>query len=64
MPPLKFVSTQAELWQNLNQNELIRYTSELEQLGFVHLTDYTSPSTQGMARLCAHPQKFCFAEVC
>lgn len=63
MSPLKFVSTQPELWPNLNQDELTHYTSELEQLGFLHLTDYTSPSIQGMARLFAHPQRFCFAEV-
>ncbi|HBE21306.1 MAG TPA: hypothetical protein DEG17_04570 [Cyanobacteria bacterium UBA11149] len=63
MPPLKFVSTQAESWQNLNQYELACYTSILEELGFVQLTDYTSPSIPGMARLFAHPQRFCFAEV-
>lgn len=40
-----------------------RYTSELEQLGFIHLIDYTSPSIQDMARLFAHPQKYYFAEV-
>ncbi|MBE9041403.1 hypothetical protein IQ235_11480 [Oscillatoriales cyanobacterium LEGE 11467] len=63
MPPLKFVATRAESWSFLNRDELNRYTSELEQLGFIQLTDYTSPSIQGMARLFAHPQKFCFAEV-
>lgn len=63
IPSVKFVPTQAESWQHLNHKELARYTFELEQLGFVQLTDYTSPSIQGMARLFAHPQKFCFAEV-
>lgn len=61
--PSKFVSTQAEAWSELNQDELNRYTSELERLGFVRLTDYTFPSSQSMARLFAHPQQYCFAEV-
>jgi hypothetical protein len=65
MPTSKFVATQAESWHDLNQSELTRYTSELEQLGFVKLNDYTisSSPSKAMIRLFAHPQKFCFAEV-
>lgn len=61
--PLKFISTQAEEWTKINQDELNRYTLELERLGFVRLNDYTVQSSQSMARLFAHPEKFCFAEV-
>lgn len=61
--PLKFVSTQPESWRNVSQEKLARYTSELEQLGFVKLIDFTGSGMQGMARLFAHPQKFYFAEV-
>ncbi len=63
LPPLKFIPTQAESWENINQEELTRYTSELENLGFFQLTDYTFPSSQNVARLFAHPQAFCFAEI-
>jgi hypothetical protein len=63
VPPLKFISTQPDLWPHLDRDELDRYTFELEKLGFVRLTDYTAPSIQGMARLFGHPQSFCFAEV-
>ncbi|MDJ0703880.1 MAG: hypothetical protein QNJ46_11425 [Leptolyngbyaceae cyanobacterium MO_188.B28] len=62
--PVKFVSTQPESWPNLDKDELIRYTFELEQLGFAQLTDFTGiSSSQGMSRLFSHPQKFCLAEV-
>jgi hypothetical protein len=65
VPTLKLVATQAESWNDLNQSELTRYTSELEQLGFIKLNDYTitSSPSKTMMRLFAHPQKFCFAEV-
>jgi hypothetical protein len=64
VPPQKFVFTQAELWPHVNQNELNRYTLELEQLGFIQLTDYTlSSSNKALARLFSHPDKFCFVEV-
>jgi hypothetical protein len=62
--PQKFIFTQAELWPHINQDELNRCTLELEQLGFVQLTDYTlSSSNTALARLFAHPDKFCFVEV-
>jgi hypothetical protein len=63
--PQKFIFTQAELWPHVNQDELNRYTLELEQLGFVQLTDYTlsSPNQKSLARLFSHPNKFCFVEV-
>ena len=63
LTPWKYISTQTEAWPELDQDELSRYTSELERLGFVRLTDYTFPSSKSMARLFAHPEKFCFAEV-
>jgi hypothetical protein len=64
-PPLKLIAIQAESWQPYNQTELARYTAELEQIGFVQLTDYTIPASEhkAIARLFAHPQRFCFAEV-
>lgn len=61
--PLKIISTQPELWQHLDREQLARYTTELEQLGFIRLTDFTVPPFLGMARLFVHPQRFCFAEV-
>jgi hypothetical protein len=63
--PMKFTPTQAEEWQHLNLEELALYTSELEQLGFVQLMDYTvMPSSHPLvARLFAHPEKYYFAEV-
>ena len=61
--PPNYVYAQAEVWLELNQDELNRYTSDLEKLGFVRLTDYTLTSSQSMARLFAHPEQFCFAEV-
>jgi hypothetical protein len=64
-PPQKFIFTQAELWPHINQDELNRCTFELEQLGFVRLTDYTlsSSARPSLARLFSHPDKFCFVEV-
>lgn len=61
--PLKFIPTQTNLWHQLDQDALTGYTSELEQLGFNQLIDYTIPGMNGMARLFAHPKEFCFAEV-
>jgi hypothetical protein len=63
LPHLKFIPARPESFRNLNKNRLDVYTAELEALGFVHLTDYTIPSLQGMARLFAHPQEYCFAEI-
>lgn len=61
--PAKFVPTEIESWQHLDREKLARYTAELEQLGFIQLTDFTLQSTQMVVRLFVHPQKFCFAEV-
>ena len=64
LPPLKFVSTSPEQHEPfLNREILEHYTIELEELGFVQLMDYTSPSMQGMARLFAHPKELCFVEI-
>jgi hypothetical protein len=63
LKPLKFTSTQVKSWHGLDCTEVNHYTSELEQLGFIHLTDYSYTSIQGMARLFAHPQKYYFAEI-
>jgi hypothetical protein len=62
-PPLRFIPTQADLWPQIDRYALTGYTSELEQLGFTQVIDYALPGTNGMARLFAHPQNFCFAEV-
>lgn len=63
LPPIKFVPTQAESLPYFNQEELLRRTTELNQLGFIKLSDYTIPPNQVGTRLFAHPQKFCFAEI-
>lgn len=64
-PSLKFILTQSKLWSHVNQDELNRCTLEIEQLGFVQLTDYTlsSSARPSLARLFSHPDKFCFVEV-
>lgn len=59
----KFVPAQPEDWKGFNQDKLNDDTSELEKLGFVYLTDYRVLSHRVIARLFAHPQKFCFAEL-
>lgn len=63
VPPLRFLPVEAESLPNISSNELQHYTSELEQIGFIQLTDYTLPSSEIMARILVHPQKFCFAEI-
>ncbi len=64
VPPLKITQVPASSWSDEHQNELQLYTSKLERIGFIRLTDYTIPATANCtARLFAHPQKFCFAEV-
>ena len=39
------------------------YDSEFKILGFIKLSDYTAPSIPGVAKLFAHPEHYCFAEV-
>lgn len=63
LPAAKFVPIQADSCQFIDQDELTRYTIDLENLGFIRLTDYAVDSTQSMARLFGHPQSHCFAEV-
>ena len=63
VPPLKIEQIPASSWSDIDRDEINLYTAALERIGFIHLTDYTISSSQGMARLFSHPQKFCFAEV-
>ena len=60
--PITHIPIEPERWRSSVQNQLTHYTQQLEQLGFVILTDYTfqaanqnkpSPST---ARLFVHPR--------
>ena len=43
--------------------QLHYYDSELARLGFEKITDFTAPTLIGVARLFAHPEHHCFAEV-
>jgi hypothetical protein len=61
--PLKFIATEPEAFGHLDRERLNQQTAELEQLGFVQLSDYTIPGTTAMARLFGHPEQSCFAEV-
>ena len=61
--PAKFIPTSAEACTYINQNELSRYTSDLVNMGFIPLTDYTTQDETATARLFSHPEHFCFAEV-
>lgn len=67
VPPLKIIPAEPEFWLSSSLSELSIYTSQLEQLGFVPLTDYTtlmSKKTQRpIVRLFANPHERCFAEV-
>jgi hypothetical protein len=65
LPTVKFTQVTASSWSSEDRDELQFYTLELEQIGFVRLTDYTisDSSRQCIARLFAHPQQFCFAEI-
>jgi len=48
---------------NLDTNLFNHYCQDLKAIGFEKLTDYTSPSIKGMARLFHHPEHDCYAEV-
>jgi hypothetical protein len=67
MKPLKFITAGPEQFKHLDQEHLDRQTTELEQLGFVQLMDYTNSapigSTALATRLFAHPEQSCFATV-
>lgn len=65
VPPFVVNQTSLEAHSHLNlDTELFDYyCSELEAIGFEKLTDYTSPSIKGMARLFYYPQHNCYAEV-
>lgn len=60
--PLTYVPANLD-WSQHHKNELVRYTAELEKLGFIKLMDYTAPTLNGAARLLGHPENFCFAEI-
>jgi len=55
--------THIEEFSELDLNSLFAYTEELEALGFAKVVDYKLEVGGGLARVFAHPQYFCFAEV-
>ncbi len=61
--PLKYVPTNLDTWPQQHKDDLARYTTKLEKLGFIKLMDYTAPSINGGARLLGHPEHCCFAEI-
>lgn len=66
LSPLKFTPAESTQWPESARPELERLTQQLDQLGFVSLSDHTIPSDEDpkpISRLFAHPKEKCFAEV-
>lgn len=64
--PLQFTEIEINPDTDIADSDVVQlnyYDSELKRLGFVKLTDFTAPSLSGVARLFAHPQHNCFAEI-
>lgn len=72
--PVRYISLASENWESSDLFDLSRYTSQLKQLGFVRLTDYTiSPQSAkqpacyqshgSISRLFVNSEEYCFAEV-
>jgi len=64
MPPTQCVPTQIESHPDIDRAQLEYYTEQLENLGFVRLTEYAiEPQSQAIVRAFAHPEYLCFADV-
>ena len=66
LSPLKFTPAEDSLWPESARSELNRCTQQLEQLGFVKVSDHTIPSNEDpkpISRLFMHSKERCFAEV-
>jgi hypothetical protein len=65
---LEFLPANANQFPGLDKKALLRYTSALQDLGFVHALDYIPHSeiptaNTGFARLFTHPDHGCYAEI-
>ena len=55
--------THIEQFPGLDLDSLYRYNDILKPLGFIQVVDYRSETGTGFARVFAHPQHYCFADV-
>lgn len=62
---VEFLPVHPDEFPELDLNSLEKYTRDLESLGFTKLMDYKlgGEAVRGLARLFAHPEFYCFAEV-
>jgi hypothetical protein len=64
---MEMVPTEPTAFPGLHTGAVERYEHELHALGFQHLVDYTPqpdvPMPPGFARLYAHPEHHCYAEL-